>query len=862
MQSMIKNFYMQLARIFLLLIFILLIPSFCANAENNALTIYNRNEAATLSDELILKNDTYYISADDLDKINLECSISKKEDGDFNAKVFSTDAYGTENTLSVSAALQTLSVWDDSVGDYVERQYYSFKNSGSGKKLIAYSGGLQVNHVSLDNSEAVIIENSKYYFSLELIGKAISYEYTLSDNELRLWITDKDHAVLSGDIYLPENTVAPSEGLDVSILLRTEGVNPPFEHTLKTVTIPENENSVYFFAETKVLNEENKDLYAMFEFDGGYKTISASYKYSGRKTITASECVKTSFDVNLFLPVGMTAENDIYLNSVFEGGSSFFGAEPVIAKGENKGSFSVMLPEDYSGRVYFSNISGDERLFGYGYYENNELRLLAENADIVSAGDGEISAVLLSYHTISGIVQSELSHNEYVVRAYGLTDFDEKVLLKAKPDEDMGFTLKIPSSIYTYTLSISGKLGIPCGYVSNGVSSFTEPFYHFENSRDYNNIYIKYIPFSPQAPLSLTATASSGKVYLENLSDLDIKNLSVYAAFYDNNGKILNLTSYEIDSIPAYSDPQQYTFTYAKDFYKTDKLSFFALNKDLKPLSVSFAKIVNNVDLPEKDMMIFTIGEKKVIGWDKEDLLDNAPVSKNGIFYVASDALVMLDFNVENDNENGELYIKKEGERIGFELGSSELIYSSFDTAHCVYAPFKENDVIYVSIEDVANIFNINLNVYSDYFIVNNNFDDVLPGDKLYDAVTASYYKGILTGYEDGTFRPDEKVLRAEAAANICRLLGFWYTDYEFLCADVDGSNWAGSFIGICINEGIFTLEDNKFRPFEKITVNEFVDALKTISNKDELTDGIDTENLDRELTRGEEAQILYNFFK
>ena len=38
-------------------------------------------------------NDTYYISADDLDKINLKYSISESGTGDFNAKVFSTLAW-------------------------------------------------------------------------------------------------------------------------------------------------------------------------------------------------------------------------------------------------------------------------------------------------------------------------------------------------------------------------------------------------------------------------------------------------------------------------------------------------------------------------------------------------------------------------------------------------------------------------------------------------------------------------------------------------------------------------------------------------------------------------------------------------
>ena len=49
-------------------------------------------------------------------------------------------------------------------------------------------------------------------------------------------------------------------------------------------------------------------------------------------------------------------------------------------------------------------------------------------------------------------------------------------------------------------------------------------------------------------------------------------------------------------------------------------------------------------------------------------------------------------------------------------------------------------------------------------------FSDVSKDFWAYDAITELAEQGILNGYEDGTFRPDEPITRAEAAAIIDRI--------------------------------------------------------------------------------------------
>ena len=52
------------------------------------------------------------------------------------------------------------------------------------------------------------------------------------------------------------------------------------------------------------------------------------------------------------------------------------------------------------------------------------------------------------------------------------------------------------------------------------------------------------------------------------------------------------------------------------------------------------------------------------------------------------------------------------------------------------------------------------------------DFSDTHQGYWSYDAIMALKKVGILAGYPDGTFRPDEKVTRAEFAAMLTKALG------------------------------------------------------------------------------------------
>ena len=94
-------------------------------------------------------------------------------------------------------------------------------------------------------------------------------------------------------------------------------------------------------------------------------------------------------------------------------------------------------------------------------------------------------------------------------------------------------------------------------------------------------------------------------------------------------------------------------------------------------------------------------------------------------------------------------------------------------------------------------------------------------------AITNVSNKGIMVGYEDGTFMPELRMMRSEFTALITRMDGEEIRQSQtFSCLDVPQNHWASGCIEYCINKGVMKLENNVFRPDVEITIGETIDAL------------------------------------
>ncbi len=107
-------------------------------------------------------------------------------------------------------------------------------------------------------------------------------------------------------------------------------------------------------------------------------------------------------------------------------------------------------------------------------------------------------------------------------------------------------------------------------------------------------------------------------------------------------------------------------------------------------------------------------------------------------------------------------------------------------------------------------------------------YSDVEAGTTVSEAVGILSNLDILTGYEDGTFRPEETVTRAQMAAIICRMLG--YEDQaqssmgSTVFTDVDADHWASGYVNVAQAQGIINgMGDGTFAPNAKVTYEQAI---------------------------------------
>ncbi|MFS0724671.1 S-layer homology domain-containing protein [Paenibacillus sp. 1P07SE] len=110
------------------------------------------------------------------------------------------------------------------------------------------------------------------------------------------------------------------------------------------------------------------------------------------------------------------------------------------------------------------------------------------------------------------------------------------------------------------------------------------------------------------------------------------------------------------------------------------------------------------------------------------------------------------------------------------------------------------------------------------------SFTDVLASSWSASVVERAAKMGIVTGYSDGTYRPKEKVNRAEFAAMLTRAFGLTNPSGSSF-SDTQG-HWASGAIGALRANGVVTgYEDGSFRPYQEITRAEMVAMLARLTN-------------------------------
>lgn len=111
------------------------------------------------------------------------------------------------------------------------------------------------------------------------------------------------------------------------------------------------------------------------------------------------------------------------------------------------------------------------------------------------------------------------------------------------------------------------------------------------------------------------------------------------------------------------------------------------------------------------------------------------------------------------------------------------------------------------------------------------SFNDVAPGAWYYDYIAKAEAAGILKGYEDGSFRPQGEITRAEFAAIATRFDKLSPAPIAF--TDVANDYWAHDAIAAAYGKGwIAGYEDNTFRPAQNIKRSEVATLTNRVLNR------------------------------
>lgn len=112
-------------------------------------------------------------------------------------------------------------------------------------------------------------------------------------------------------------------------------------------------------------------------------------------------------------------------------------------------------------------------------------------------------------------------------------------------------------------------------------------------------------------------------------------------------------------------------------------------------------------------------------------------------------------------------------------------------------------------------------------------FTDVRATDWFGQGISTLTKYGILTGYPDGTFRPNQNITRAEMAAILFRFDNTPAVSIPNPYGDLSSSHWAYSMILYCTSKG-WVQGDNfgMFRPESPITRAEFVTAVNRMLDR------------------------------
>ena len=684
-----------------------------------------------------------------------------------------------------------------------------------------------------------------------------------------------------------------------------------------------------------------------------------------------------------------------------------------IGEKSGQGIVAIPDEDGYSYVLKIKVDGGADKYYSTVYYNKLKTTTKINHANTVDNSVDNINVTLIRQYFISGIIDAvgfENSHNRITVASQtsdsiikDIYDCDFKVYTDIYGVGNYG--VYVPADYDKYILQLNSFVtGRTIYYSPDECVDELSKAKVLTVNQDMNDVDFKYSGYNPSIPLEIDAVRNSGewKVRLRNIGDFDTNAIDLYISFYDKNGAMKNLIRESAGIIEARSTNEIYVTVPESYLQGVETIKVMAWD-NLKPM----ANVVELVNTSVNEKMIASaymqVGETTVYHHGEEHIVDVAPTMVDGVLYapvraiaetlgwtvnslqgdeetikitdqngyviiltenefkakadgvtvslnnppIVIDSRMMLPFEniasymgyecVQNDNfgtvavydsidwkvkyaiENNMMPEILKSRFVTERLSRKQLaaiIVNAYETINYETIPIdrkpfsdcddenvlkacslgiisgfedstfkpelsltraeyskvmfsllnllgldvqfdKENTTDYTDITDLhwasGYVYGLNaIGIFDGIFeglfkpensitirealaILGNGYKELkqseytdIPNTHPYIlAITNVSNKRIMVGYEDGTFMPDHCVMRSEFTALITRMDGQDIRQSEtFSCADVTQNHWASGCIEYCINNGIISLENDKFRPDVEITIGETIDAL------------------------------------
>jgi hypothetical protein len=159
------------------------------------------------------------------------------------------------------------------------------------------------------------------------------------------------------------------------------------------------------------------------------------------------------------------------------------------------------------------------------------------------------------------------------------------------------------------------------------------------------------------------------------------------------------------------------------------------------------------------------------------------------------------------------IFVKSNGTEIGRAVTYNDGIF------YVQIVPQTKGTVLEISATDasgnISEIHRITVESSTNTF----TFSDLNNNHRFYNEISYLLAREVITGFQDGSFRPSDKVTRAQAAIMIGRALDLDGTKRTTGFKDVGTSSAASGYIASAVERGIITgFKDNTYRPNDPVT--------------------------------------------